>query len=158
MIHKSQIVWASDSAFWTPNETDQQPVPYDSPVYKAGGKVHRVTISGRSDSESFKAEDCMVCSKCPDCGSNAVPFEGENEGTPFVHTADTIRTGRGLTFDPIQTPKFDRQNSKFSDASLHNVLYHDGLPRITALCIVRKCYCYSEALLRGNWEEQARVG
>ncbi|KXT17718.1 hypothetical protein AC579_3601 [Pseudocercospora musae] len=158
MIHKSQIVWASDTAFWTPDENRSRPIPHDSPVYKAGGKVHRVTVSGRSDSESFRAEDYMVCSKCPDCESNDTPFGGENEGTPFVHTADTIRTGQGLTFDPIQNPKFDRQNSRYTDASLHNVVYHDALPRVTALCIVRKCYCYSEALLRGNWEEQPRVG
>ncbi|KAF7186949.1 hypothetical protein HII31_11743 [Pseudocercospora fuligena] len=158
MIHKSQIVWASDTAFWTPDEKHYRPIPHDSPIYKAGGKVHRVTTSGRSDSESFRAEDYMVCSYCPDCGTEDAPFEGENEGTPFVHTADTIKTGQGLTFDPIQNPKFDRQNSKYTDASLHNVVYHDGLPRITALCIVRKCYCYGEALLRGNWEEQARTG
>lgn len=157
MIHKSEIVWASDTPYWTPGKDGQMPIPHNTEVYLAGGKVHRVTISGRSDKDNLRTGDYMVCTNCPDCGTDNAPFKDADVCLPFVHTADTMRHPYGLLFDPITRPKFDRQNSPYSSARLYNVIYGDGKPRVTAVCIVRQCFCYNDALLRGNWEEQAAM-
>lgn len=148
MIHTSQCEWAGSQPYWTAGEMpDHVTLSHSDHVFKMGGNVHRVL-----DMENI-ASDLMLCNPklCNVCGdSPARDPQSLTDGYPFVHSADVRRDQEDgkFYFEPVLDGTIDRGKSP-TESFPRNVVYADGITRITEVCTYQKCrVCAMPGLLR----------
>lgn len=154
MIHTSQCEWAGSQPYWTAGETpDHTTLSQSEDVFKMGGNVHRVLDTGNVATDLMLCNP-QFCSVCRD--SSTQELRSSTDGYPFVHSADIRRDqedGR-FYFEPVLDGTIDRGRPP-SESFPRNLVYADGITRITEVCTYQKCrVCAMPGLLRRAYQRR----